>query len=162
MHCPPCDYHASLSGNPLEWRRSFGSTRATSGSDESQALGDPRETFDFFTKESWCAKSPNVLDRSQFHVRIISRTGLHLGLFPDGSRALVGPMWAKRSQDRPTPGDSGGGRMGPVSRVTHCFTKRPIQQFTSRIEESLGTSLCRASRETEQTVHGAAAAGVTP
>ena len=36
--------------------------------------------------------------------------------------------------------------MGPVSRVTHCFTKRPVQEFTVKIEESLGTSLCRAWR----------------
>ena len=70
--------------------------------------------------------------------------GIAPSLLPDGSGATVGPMWAKRFQDRPTLGDPGGGRLGPVGRLTHCPTNRLIREFTVRIEESLGTSLCRA------------------
>ena len=69
-------------------------------------------------------------------------SGYHFEGILGGSSPTLGPVWAKRSQDRPTPGDPGGGRMGPVSRVTHCFIKRPIQEFTVRTEENLGTSLC--------------------
>ena len=56
----------------------------------------------------------------------ISRTGLHPCLLLDGSRALVAPMWAKRSQDR---------HIAP-----------PCGPSTEGIEDSLGTSLCRTKR----------------
>ena len=53
----------------------------------------------------------------------------------------------------------GGGRLGPVGNVTHCSAMRPTQKFAERREESLSV---QNQEEAQQSMRGAATAGVTP
>ena len=73
--------------------------------------------------------------------------------FPDGF-AFQSPPGRELSTCRSHAGQTVSGQthswrpgwwqVGPGGQAdTHCLTKRLIQEFTARMEEGLGTSLCR-------------------
>ena len=133
-------------------KTSFTGVRATSDPDGSHELSERHKAMIHI----W-ALSPDGCNRR----RSWQGTFLHEGespdglmYFPDGIASKSPPgresSTCRSCVDQTVSGQthswgSGWWQVGPVGRLTHCTTK-PIQEFTARIEESLGTSLCETQR----------------